>query len=267
MPRILHITDTHLPGKEAPGLHDVPVWKLLDRLLELVGNMPEKPDLLLHTGDLAENGEVEAYEKFHARVSALGVPYLVLNGNHDSPEALASSLGMPSVSHADKQFSIDFVHEVDGFPIVGLDTWHPEQRNPLGRITDGQLDWLAGMLDRLATPALVCMHHAPFPLGSPWLDENMVTSGADALHAVLRSRADRVRAVLHGHLHRGVHIVRDRVAYHGLGALGWQYTWLPWTLSPTLDADAAAVWQLIELASDRVQLMEHSLPPLENHRS
>ena len=267
MARILHITDTHLPGEEIRGLHDVPVWEFFDQLLELVGAMPEKPDLLLHTGDLAEDGAVDAYERFRKRVSAIGLPFLVLNGNHDTPEELASRLDMPSTSHADKAFSIDFIHEVDGFPIVALDTWHPEQRNPLGRVTDGQLDWLARVLDRLASPALVCMHHAPFPLGSPWLDENMVTSGGDALHAVLRNRADRVRAVLHGHLHRGVRVVRDGVAYHGLAALGWQYTWLPWTPSPEVDANAAAVWQLIELSSDRVQLMEYSLPRLPDHKS
>ncbi len=260
MARILHITDTHLPGENVPGLHNVPVWNIFDRLIEHIEAMPEKPDLLLHTGDLAEHGAPGAYDRFRERISATGMPFLVLNGNHDDPTELASRLDMPSRSHADKVFSIDFVHEVDGFPIVALDTWHPQQRNPLGKLTEGQLDWLASVLDRLATPALVCMHHAPFPLGSPWLDENMVISGGEALHSVLRSRADRVRAVLHGHLHRGVHVVRDGVAYHGLAALGWQYTWHPWTPEPQVDEDAAAVWQLVELTADRVQLLEYSLP-------
>jgi Icc protein len=79
-----------------------------------------------------------------------------------------------------------------------------------GALAPAELGWLDEALGATGAPhALVCLHHAPLPTGSEWLD-TMVLSNADAFFSVLDRHA-RVRGVLFGHIHQTFEAERNGV--------------------------------------------------------
>jgi Icc protein len=86
-----------------------------------------------------------------------------------------------------------------GWQVVLLDTHVP--RDPAGRLRDAELARLERTLrDGGDRPALVCLHHPPASVGSPWLDGVGLRNG-DALLRVVEA-FPQVRAVLAGHVHQ-----------------------------------------------------------------
>ncbi|MFN4324289.1 MAG: metallophosphoesterase family protein [Azonexus sp.] len=57
-----------------------------------------RPDLLLMTGDLADDGVPSTYEALHRRLANAGIPFALLPGNHDRRDALRSAF--PALSTA-----------------------------------------------------------------------------------------------------------------------------------------------------------------------
>ena len=85
---IAQITDTHikLPGKLAYGRVDT-AQMLRTCVAELVKLDPQ-PDLIVHTGDLADFGLPEEYAHLKAILAPLEVPILAVPGNHDAREPM-----------------------------------------------------------------------------------------------------------------------------------------------------------------------------------
>src|SRR6188472_150817 len=83
MMKIIQLTDTHLvgPGGSIYGLD--PAARLLSCIDSIAEKHPDA-DLCVLTGDLADQGRVEAYEQLRAILARLKVPYRLLIGNHDS---------------------------------------------------------------------------------------------------------------------------------------------------------------------------------------
>ncbi|GGM91216.1 nuclease SbcCD subunit D [Thermus composti] len=89
--RLLHTADWHL-GKVLKGIDRTPeIAQALQDLLELVRK--ERVDLVVVSGDLFDRPQVSAEAEGHAlefflRLRELGVPALVIAGNHDPKERL-----------------------------------------------------------------------------------------------------------------------------------------------------------------------------------
>ena len=78
--KIAHITDTHLPQDRLSIVHDVNTFEALERTLENIAEL--KPDLVLVTGDIADDGGEEPY----LALKQLLEPFpsvMVIPGNHD----------------------------------------------------------------------------------------------------------------------------------------------------------------------------------------
>ncbi|MDI7246870.1 MAG: metallophosphoesterase [Bacillota bacterium] len=69
--RVLHVSD----------IHDNP--QAFDFLAQVVKSF--KPDLIIDTGDITDFGTVPEARMAAGRVRALGIPYVFVPGNHDSP--------------------------------------------------------------------------------------------------------------------------------------------------------------------------------------
>jgi Icc protein len=79
---IAQITDCHLPADPQQTYRGINPHKNLRTLLMKVRAM--KPDLLLATGDLSEDGSRASYRALQEYFRPLGVPVLALPGNHDN---------------------------------------------------------------------------------------------------------------------------------------------------------------------------------------
>src|SRR5437870_12758466 len=135
---IAQITDTHLklPGKLAYGKVDT-ARMLRDCVSELVKLDPQ-PDLILHTGDLADFGLPEEYAHLKAIMALLKAPILAIPGNHDTREAMREAFAMEGYFPGDG--FLQFAVERGPLRFVGLDTLVPGQGG--GELCAERLAWL-----------------------------------------------------------------------------------------------------------------------------
>src|SRR5262245_52348649 len=67
----------------------------LSAVVDAVRGLPDRPDAVLLTGDLADNAAADEYRVVEALVSRIGAPVFALPGNHDDRDALRGSFGLP----------------------------------------------------------------------------------------------------------------------------------------------------------------------------
>jgi 3',5'-cyclic AMP phosphodiesterase CpdA len=194
---LLHISDTHFVADRKP-LHDaVDSDAQLGRLLSRIELSGQRPDALIFSGDLADEGDFGAYQRLRQMVepvaSRLGAPVIWAAGNHDERKAFRSALlgGPPSSA------PIDSVTDIKGLRIVVLDSSVPGAHH--GDVEDAQLVWLRSVL---STPAphgtLLVIHHPPVP--SPLSALDSVALRDQSRLADVLTGTD-VRGILSGHLH------------------------------------------------------------------
>ncbi len=158
-----------------------------------------QPDLVLVTGDLADEGAPEAYARLWERVVALCPNQFWLPGNHDDRGAM--------VAVADESL-LPFTIEAGAWQIVMLDSQIPGEIG--GRLGPEQLQALERVLALAAEAgrySLVCLHHHPIEIGCAWLDEQRVED-AEALFAILK-RYPGAKALLWGHIHQSIDRYRE----------------------------------------------------------
>ena len=199
---IAHVSDTHLLAGGRPLYDSVATEAHLAQALGQLENLLVKPAAIVFTGDLADLGEPDAYQRLKAIVEPvaerLGAQVIWVMGNHDERPEYSSLLfgDEPSTEPQDR------VYDIDGLRIISFDTTVPGYHH--GAMTDAQLTWLA---DELSTPAphgtLLAVHHPPVPTPLLWAMEMLELQGQDRLAEVLRGTD--VRGILGGHLHYSTH--------------------------------------------------------------
>jgi Icc protein len=194
---LLHLSDTHLIAGEKPLYGAVNADARLQQLLGRIEAARITPSALVFTGDLVDAGEPAAYRKLRALVepfaARLGCPVVWVMGNHDDRTAMRQHLlGEPAAVDP-----LDRVFLVDGLRIVALDTSVPGHH--YGEVTDGQLAWLAGVLEDPAPfGTVLALHHPPLPTVAD-LAVAVELREQHRLASVLAGTD--VRAILAGHLH------------------------------------------------------------------
>ncbi|MEO3781919.1 metallophosphoesterase [Actinocorallia sp. B10E7] len=242
----LQLTDTHIaPGGE-PAHEAVDTTANLRAALDMIEASGASATALLLTGDLAADGEPDAYQRLRGLVEPaarrIGAEVVYAMGNHDERAAFrAELLGEPEGSAS----PYDAVRMFGGMRVVVLDTTEPGSHD--GHLEERQLRWLAEVL---AVPAplgtiLVC-HHPPVP--SPVPSVNLLRlRGAERLAAVI-SGSD-VRLMVTGHAHHA-----------GCGSLAGVPVWvgpaLAYGVAPVppagrLRADADAAFSRIDVFGGR----------------
>ena len=188
---ILQLTDPHL-RKEVDGqLLGMNTRDSLDAVIQLVLSEQEQPDILLATGDISQDGSVEAYDAFIKQTRTFACPQFWLAGNHDDVDNMARA--------ASGTTAMDKVVQIGGWQIIMLDSSVPGK--VYGRIDDADLRLLESTLrDEPNKHTLVCLHHHPVDIDCKWLD-TIGLKNRDEFLAIIKSAAN-VRAVLWGHIHQ-----------------------------------------------------------------
>src|SRR5688572_15981965 len=88
--KIVQLTDLHIcPYQDAEMQGEKP-YNNLQRVIHSV--MENKPDLILLTGDIAEDGSVGSYRLVGESVAKLNIPIYAIPGNHDNFIAMTKFL-------------------------------------------------------------------------------------------------------------------------------------------------------------------------------
>lgn len=201
--RIAQITDCHLPADPGQPYRGINPYKNLKALLKKVKRL--KPDLLLASGDLSEDGSLASYQRLEKYFKALKIPVLALPGNHDDAALLTKIFpGCP----VDKIS----VSEHGAWQIIRLNSCLPGR--PEGRLGTAVLKELDDQLQKFSTrPRLIAVHHQPVVVGSPWIDKYRLFDPEEFLQLI--DQYPDVKAVTWGHVHRVFETERNGTAMLG----------------------------------------------------
>jgi len=194
---IVQVSDCHLPANPDQAYRGINPYQNLEALLSKVKSL--KPDFLLATGDLSEDGSLVSYQTIQEMFNSVGVPVLALPGNHDDPERLAKAFPGSPVD------SIE-VSTHDAWKVVRLNSCLPGK--PEGRLSEETLAGLERFLKQHSNnPVLIGLHHQPITIGSPWIDKYRLLD-TQALLALL-DQYPNVRTVVWGHVHQVFETTRN----------------------------------------------------------
>ena len=190
--RIIQITDTHLFADPSELFDGINTQASLMQVVELMRSAHWPADFVLATGDLVHDPEPATYRRLQEILESLGVPVYCIPGNHDDPDVMREWLPSERVRLASSVLT-------DRWQVILLNTQVPEMHG--GTLSEQELATLDECLHYHPDHhALVCLHHPPVSIDSPWMDAMSLTN-ADRFFAVL-DRHPQVRCVLWGHIHQ-----------------------------------------------------------------
>jgi 3',5'-cyclic AMP phosphodiesterase CpdA len=195
---IAHLSDTHYLGGGRPLYGAVDTDRTLARALEQLERSGTNPSAIVITGDLADLGEPDAYERLKAEIEPvakrMGSTIIWVMGNHDERGPYSSIL---FGGKADDIAPQDRIYDIDGLRIIALDSSVPGYHH--GLLTDDQLSWLEEVLSvPAAHGTLLALHHPPLP--SP-IEIMAIIELQEQQKFADVIRGTDVRAILAGHLH------------------------------------------------------------------
>lgn len=195
---IAHLSDPHLRPKDYLYQGLVDSNAMFAAALDHLAGLDPRPDAVLLTGDVVDEGMAEEYAVAMEMLAGIGLPLLVIPGNHDEREAFRACFA--GHTYLAKAGPLHFaVGDLGPVRIVGLDVTVPGEH--YGEVYDEASSWLDSVLAaEPERPTLVMMHQPPILSGIPYIDDYNCRGG-DRLAAVL-SRHPNVERVLCGHVHR-----------------------------------------------------------------
>ena len=192
---LAQLTDLHVGASWCPA----DPLDTLATVIDAVRALPQPPQAVIVTGDLANEATDDQYARARAALDRLGVPYYVLAGNHDDRAALRRHFALPGGGDD----AIQYVIELDGLQVLMLDTLRPGE--DAGELGPWRLGWVATQLAAAPdTPTLLAMHHPPFLTGMVGMDGiALPRADRDGL-AELVAAHPQVCGVVAGHVHRAI---------------------------------------------------------------
>jgi len=225
--RLIQITDTHLIAEPGAEVYGVDSFATLEKTLAQMKSDGWTPDLVVHSGDLSDDGTAESYRRLRSLLTPLGLPVYCVRGNHDVREEMMTSLCGGQIQSVR---SVD----IETWRIIFLDSQVP--RKVHGHLDAEELAALDGALGTSPDRhALIVLHHGPLtvcPMPVCQLDN------AEELWTLLR-RHPNVRAILSGHNHCAV----DEV-HQGIRALVTPATSLQFEHPKTAPPSGTGFWEI-----------------------
>ncbi|MGO4103438.1 phosphodiesterase [Leifsonia sp. YAF41] len=254
---LLHLSDTHLLAGDHRLYGQVDSAEHLTQLFAEVEASGARPEAIIVTGDLADRGEPQAYDRLRDIVeptaARLGARVIWVMGNHDDRAVFRTTLlgELPTTS------PIDDVVEINGLRVITLDTSVPGHH--YGEVRPEQLEWLSEQL-RVPAPdgTILAMHHPPVP---SVLDLAVSVELRDQGPLAQVLRGSDVRSILAGHLHYSSTATFAGIPVSVASATCYTQD-LTVPVGGTRGQDAARAFNLVHVYPDTVL---HSVVPLGSH--
>jgi 3',5'-cyclic AMP phosphodiesterase CpdA len=207
VPLFLQISDTHVGfNKEA----NPDVVGTLTRTIALVNAMPQKPGLVIHTGDITHLSKASEFDTAAQLLSQINVTELhTTPGEHDVADASVTEYFNRYGKASDNRGYYSFDHQ--GVHFVSLINVLNFKPNGLGNLGEEQLEWLEKDLKgrSASTPIVVFAHMPLWTVYAPW---GWGTGDAEQAMSYLK-RFGSV-TVLNGHIHQIVQKVEGNITFH-----------------------------------------------------
>ncbi len=204
--RVVQITDTHLFRDPRAALLKLNTQDSFEKVMELVIQNEPGIDVVLGTGDIAQDASREAYLRFAQAMQPLKAPFYWIPGNHDRRAVMET---LAPFEHA-----FTNLITLGKWQIVLLDSSVAGEVH--GRLHERELQHLERTLRAVprhpeVEHVLVCLHHNPVDGSAGWMS-GIGLRNQDEFHAIIERHAC-VRAVLYGHIHQELDFERQGVRY------------------------------------------------------
>jgi Icc protein len=186
----LQLTDFHLGEQQGYILAGMDTNASLQAVLTEVP--ADEFDVVVVTGDLAENGNLSAYNRLKNYLEdTFDQPCFYLPGNHDDKEVMAKALG--------NNGELVKVFRQGNWQLLFIDSSVPNQID--GFVVEKELVFIRRQLEEHSGLfTLLAVHHPFVSVGCDWLDEQKI-SNAEAFISLLESFS-QIRVVISGHVHQ-----------------------------------------------------------------
>ena len=188
--RLVQCSDMHLFADPASNLLGLNTQQSFTAVLELIAKENPQIDLLLNTGDVAQQSTPETYARFLADMQRIQAPYFCIPGNHDLDHAYQQHL----------KLEITPTEVVIGnWCCILLNSTMPDEI--AGSFSDTTLSYLSQVLQRQQDKhILIALHHNPLLVGCDWLDQHMLQNSQAFFDTIAPFK--QVKLIVHGHVHQ-----------------------------------------------------------------
>jgi 3',5'-cyclic AMP phosphodiesterase CpdA len=196
---VAQITDPHIVANARLCLNQIDTASLLRNAVDTLSRLASRPDAVVITGDLVNEGRVSQYQHLRTLLAPLTIPTYLLPGNHDHRASLREVFAdHPELGTTG---TCDWVVNVGDLRVIGLDT--VVEGAPGGDLRPEQFDWLAARLDEAGSaPVLLAMHHPPVATGIAHMDAMALAPDAARTLETLVGAHPNIERVVCGHVHR-----------------------------------------------------------------
>ena len=120
---IAQISDTHIicPSIGSNMVIVEERIRNLKRCANTIKNLVNRPDIIIHTGDISHNGLIEEYKIVIDILNPLNIPILCTPGNRDKRENLKLIFNHFEIRNLKDNFFI-YKKELKGFRLISMDT-------------------------------------------------------------------------------------------------------------------------------------------------
>jgi len=192
--QIIQISDTHLSVNVPQRMTD------LENCVQAINELDVPPDLVIHTGDVTDNGLEQEYHSARQLLDQLDVPYFVMPGNRDKRAQLRETFCDEKFLLPAKEW-LQYSIEDYSVRLVMVDT--VSEQDSKGVLCDERLQHLDQMLSADTTKAVALfLHHPPYKakgIPDPFQYENW--NDVEKLSALL-ARYNNICGMYCGHVHR-----------------------------------------------------------------
>jgi len=249
--RVVQITDSHIFADPDGSLLGVKTRESFEAVCLRVGKEEWRPDVLLATGDLAQDASPDSYQYIANTFKQMNIPSFWLAGNHDNPETMAMYLSNDCVFSAKHILLGDWQIILLDSSVVG---------KVYGKLDESQLKFLKDTLSRHSDKhTLVSLHHQPLEVGSRWLDNLGLKNDREFVEII--SQHSHVKCVLWGHIHQAYEKQQDGINWIATPASCVQFK--PESEDFSAD-DSSPGYRYLNLHADgRVESVVHRIDNIE----
>jgi Icc protein len=245
---ILQISDCHILEKSGGTLSAIDTEKSLKQVLKYAYEKHGKANLILVSGDLAQQPSLLSYQKIISALQPYQTRTICLPGNHDDFDLMQQYINSKTIN-CDKYMA--FKH----WQIISLNSKKTGSQG--GYLDKNELLFLSNSLTQYPQlNTIIAIHHHSIPTHSPWMDK-MIIENKDELLNLLK-QYPHVKAVICGHIHQKLHIKQDNLLLLGTPSTCFQFK--PLCTEYTLD-DKPPGYRILQLYPDgTIESNAHYLP-------
>lgn len=185
--KIGQISDPHIGNNEdlVQGIDVRENFKIA--LKEMI---KEKLDLLVLSGDLADNGEIGSYEFIAKEMKCYKRPWCFIAGNHDDLSKMDEIFAIASEFKDGEYY---YKKEILNIPLLFLDS-------SSNRVSSKQLEWFEIEAQKIEKNFMLFMHHPPCKAGHRFMDAKYALENIEEVQRSF-NKFDHLKFIFCGHYH------------------------------------------------------------------